>query len=150
MLYNSYFIFPTAAHLVPLAPGLGSVSIIFFFSNPSTRLTLPRVFISPSPSRHRASSQHNLRLQLGETLCTYVVVSRVCSHYLMWSRREPSQQWHAAGEQGYLTGIDGKNCTQIINLGHPHATKKVTHIKTTHLFELYISLWAVNRPPRCF
>lgn len=151
MLYNSYFIFPTAAHLVPLAPRLGSVSIIFFFlKNPSTRLTLPRVFISPSPSRHRASSQHNLRLQLGEILCTYVVVNWVCSHYLMWSRREPSQQWHAAGEQGYLTGIDGKNCTQIINLGHPHATKKVTHIKTTHLFELYISLRAVNRPPRCF
>lgn len=73
MCWNSYFIFPTAAHLVPLAPRLGSVSITFFFLNPSTRLTLPCVFISPSPSQHRTSSQHNQRLQLGEILCTYVV-----------------------------------------------------------------------------
>lgn len=47
--------------------------------------------------------------------------------------------------QERLTRIDGKNCTQIINLGHPRVTKKVMHIKITHLFELYISTWAVNR-----
>lgn len=44
-----------------------------------------------------------------------------------------------------LTWINGKNCTQIITRGHPHITKKVMHIKVTHLFELYIIVQAVNR-----
>lgn len=44
-----------------------------------------------------------------------------------------------------LTGIDGKKCTQIINLGHPYVTKKVMHIKISHLFELFLSVQAVNR-----
>lgn len=65
----------------------------------------------------------------------------------MRSQCEPSQQWYAAGVQEDLTGIDGKNCTQIINLGHPQVTKKVMHIKMTHLFDLYISVLAVNRLP---
>lgn len=65
----------------------------------------------------------------------------------MQSQCEPFQRWHAAGVQAGLTGIDGKNCTQIINMGHPHVTKRVMHIKMTHLFELNISALAVNRLP---
>lgn len=65
----------------------------------------------------------------------------------MQPKCEPCQQWYAAGVQEDLTGIDGTNCTHIINMGHPHVTKKVMHIKMTPLFELYISVLAVNRLP---
>lgn len=54
----------------------------------------------------------------------------------MQSQCEPSHQWYAAGVQEDLTRIDAKNCLQIINLGHPHVTMKVMHMKTTRLFEL--------------
>lgn len=104
------------------------------------------VFIS---SLHHARKQHSAQPVVSSRLdFMYMCSSQPsCSHYLMRSQCEPSQSWYAAGVQEDLTGIDGKNCPQIINSGHPHVTKKVMHIKITHLFELYISVWAVNRLP---
>lgn len=126
MLITAIGFFPDSGAPASAAPHLPSVPIVMIIKNPPAWLT-------PGPCPHQlisiTASGAAVRLQLGEILCTYAAVNRVRSHDLMWSRREPSQQWHAAGAQGYLTGIDGKNCTQIINLGHPHATKKVTHIK---------------------
>lgn len=90
---------------------------------------------------------HGHKQHLASTGLDFMCMCRSCSHYLMWSQCEPSQSWNAASVQEGLTWIDGKNGTQIIKRGHPHVTKKVMHIKITHLFELYISARAVNREP---
>lgn len=89
--------------------------------------------------------KQHLAQHLASTGLDFMCMCRSCSHYLMWSQCEPSQSWNAASVQEGLTWIDGKNGTQIIKRGHPHVTKKVMHIKITHLFELYISARAVNR-----
>lgn len=91
--------------------------------------------------------KQHLAQHLTSTGPDFMCMCRRCSHYLMWSQCEPSQSWNAASVQEGLTWIDGKNGTQIIKRGHPHVTKKVMHIKITHLFELYISARAVNREP---
>lgn len=91
--------------------------------------------------------KQHLSQHLASTGPDFMCMCRRCSHYLMWSQCEPSQSWNAASVQEGLTWIDGKNGTQIIKRGHPHVTKKVMHIKITHLFELYLSAGAVNREP---
>lgn len=115
-------------------------------SGPVNRALMVLLMPEPLSTPLHGQKQHLAQLVASAGL-DFMCMCRSCSHYLMWSQCEPSQSWNAADVQEGLTWIDGKNCTQIIKRGHPHVTKKVMHIKITHLFELNISTQAVNRDP---